>query len=175
MAVDKNICRKVQGKAEKGNTCLQTPGTCESCPEWGGMINRKNCINHDKRYMAWHQRPYRLHRGQRVCRACQERDFCSVCGGKLHRQNRKKGGGAHAVCQPQQVHPGTVRHEYWQMFVVMVRVAEGVWFRPCRAVYPYGYAVVAYETKQDAGPALKKALKDFGRGNAYIQKVGAIS
>lgn len=32
--VDKNVCRKTQGKAEDGNTCLQTPGTCESCPEW---------------------------------------------------------------------------------------------------------------------------------------------
>jgi hypothetical protein len=28
------ICRKIQGKAEEGNTCLQTPGTCESCPLW---------------------------------------------------------------------------------------------------------------------------------------------
>lgn len=27
-------CRKEQGFAEKGNTCLQTPGTCESCPKW---------------------------------------------------------------------------------------------------------------------------------------------
>ena len=29
-----NICRKILGKAEAGNSCLQTPGTCESCPEW---------------------------------------------------------------------------------------------------------------------------------------------
>lgn len=29
-----NVCRKVQGKQELGWTCLQTPGTCESCPEW---------------------------------------------------------------------------------------------------------------------------------------------
>lgn len=34
-SVDKKICRKNQGKAEDGNTCLLTPGTCESCPEWG--------------------------------------------------------------------------------------------------------------------------------------------
>lgn len=32
--VDKTVCRKTQGRAEEGNTCLQTPGTCESCPEW---------------------------------------------------------------------------------------------------------------------------------------------
>lgn len=28
-------CRKEQGRAEADNTCLQTPGTCESCPNWG--------------------------------------------------------------------------------------------------------------------------------------------
>ena len=33
-AVDKKICRKTQGIAEPGNTCLTTPGTCESCPDW---------------------------------------------------------------------------------------------------------------------------------------------
>lgn len=33
-AVIKLICRKIQGIAENGNTCLQTPGTCESCPLW---------------------------------------------------------------------------------------------------------------------------------------------
>jgi len=32
--VSQNICRKTQGVAEPGNTCLQTPGTCESCPDW---------------------------------------------------------------------------------------------------------------------------------------------
>ena len=32
----KSICRKITGVAEDGNTCLQTPGTCESCPLWGG-------------------------------------------------------------------------------------------------------------------------------------------
>lgn len=32
--IDKNVCRKTQGRAEDGNTCLQTPGTCESCPDW---------------------------------------------------------------------------------------------------------------------------------------------
>jgi len=32
--VDKRVCRKSQGVAEPGNTCLQTPGTCESCPDW---------------------------------------------------------------------------------------------------------------------------------------------
>jgi len=31
---DDQICRKISGKVEKGNSCLQTPGTCESCPEW---------------------------------------------------------------------------------------------------------------------------------------------
>ena len=30
----KNVCRKILGTAEAGNSCLQTPGTCESCPEW---------------------------------------------------------------------------------------------------------------------------------------------
>lgn len=34
MKVDKTICRKEQGIAEPGNTCLTTPGTCESCPNW---------------------------------------------------------------------------------------------------------------------------------------------
>lgn len=29
-----SVCRKEQGIAEAGNTCLQTPGTCESCPNW---------------------------------------------------------------------------------------------------------------------------------------------
>ncbi len=33
--VDKKVCRKIQGKAEAGNSCPETPGTCESCPEWG--------------------------------------------------------------------------------------------------------------------------------------------
>lgn len=33
-AVDTTTCRKLQGRAEEGNTCLQTPGTCESCPLW---------------------------------------------------------------------------------------------------------------------------------------------
>ena|ERR1700761_5658929 len=28
------LCRKISGMAEAGNTCLQTPGTCESCPLW---------------------------------------------------------------------------------------------------------------------------------------------
>ena len=32
--VDKKVCRKTQGIAEPGNTCLTTPGTCESCPDW---------------------------------------------------------------------------------------------------------------------------------------------
>lgn len=30
--INKSLCRKLQGIAEPGNTCLQTPGTCESCP-----------------------------------------------------------------------------------------------------------------------------------------------
>lgn len=30
----KPACRKEQGFAEPGNTCLQTPGTCESCPRY---------------------------------------------------------------------------------------------------------------------------------------------
>jgi hypothetical protein len=30
----KEICRKILGRAEAGNSCLQTPGTCESCPLW---------------------------------------------------------------------------------------------------------------------------------------------
>lgn len=43
--IDKNVCRKTQGVAEPGNTCLTTPGTCESCPNWAkqplkGFINR---------------------------------------------------------------------------------------------------------------------------------------
>jgi hypothetical protein len=32
--IKRSVCRKTQGKAEPGNTCLQTPGTCESCPDW---------------------------------------------------------------------------------------------------------------------------------------------
>jgi len=32
--IDKKVCRKEQGIAEPGNTCLTTPGTCESCPNW---------------------------------------------------------------------------------------------------------------------------------------------
>lgn len=34
MRVNKKVCRKTQGVAEPGNTCLTTPGTCESCPDW---------------------------------------------------------------------------------------------------------------------------------------------
>lgn len=34
LKVDKKRCRKEQGLAEEGNSCLQTPGTCESCPNW---------------------------------------------------------------------------------------------------------------------------------------------
>lgn len=34
MRILKNVCRKEQGRAEEGNTCLETPGTCESCPNW---------------------------------------------------------------------------------------------------------------------------------------------
>lgn len=34
MRVRKNVCRKTQGAAEPGNSCLTTPGTCESCPDW---------------------------------------------------------------------------------------------------------------------------------------------
>lgn len=33
--VNKEVCRKARGIAEPGNTCLTTPGTCESCPDWG--------------------------------------------------------------------------------------------------------------------------------------------
>lgn len=33
-AVDRKQCRKEQGSAEEGDSCLQTPGTCESCPNW---------------------------------------------------------------------------------------------------------------------------------------------
>src|SRR5579863_9868299 len=32
--VDRKVCRKTQGYAEEGNSCLTTPGTCESCPDW---------------------------------------------------------------------------------------------------------------------------------------------
>lgn len=32
--IPKDVCRKEQGFAEDGNSCLQTPGTCESCPNW---------------------------------------------------------------------------------------------------------------------------------------------
>lgn len=43
--VDKNVCRKLQGKAEAGNTCLQTPGTCESCPDWERIVPSKlKCV-----------------------------------------------------------------------------------------------------------------------------------
>lgn len=34
----KNICRKEQGLAEPGNTCLTTPGTCESCPNHWNQV-----------------------------------------------------------------------------------------------------------------------------------------
>jgi hypothetical protein len=42
--VDKKVCRKLQQKAEDGNTCLQTPGTCESCPLWWqlGQLQKKS-------------------------------------------------------------------------------------------------------------------------------------
>jgi len=33
-SVNTAICRKEQGVAEEGNSCLTTPGTCESCPNW---------------------------------------------------------------------------------------------------------------------------------------------
>lgn len=55
--VDKNICRKKQGIAEEGNTCLQTPGTCESCPDWW---NRRGI----KAY------PYKDLSQIRVCSSC---------------------------------------------------------------------------------------------------------
>jgi hypothetical protein len=35
------ICRKRTGKAEAGNSCLQTPGTCESCPDW---VRPRRCV-----------------------------------------------------------------------------------------------------------------------------------
>lgn len=37
--VGRAVCRKLQGKAEAGNACLQNPGTCDSCPEWAKVIN----------------------------------------------------------------------------------------------------------------------------------------
>lgn len=37
--VDETICRKLQGRAEIGNACLQNPGTCDSCPDWANVIN----------------------------------------------------------------------------------------------------------------------------------------
>jgi len=40
MSVDTSVCRKCQGKAEPGNSCLQTPGTCESCPDWEKVKDR---------------------------------------------------------------------------------------------------------------------------------------
>jgi hypothetical protein len=33
-SVNLDVCRKDQGKAEPFNTCLKTPGTCESCPHY---------------------------------------------------------------------------------------------------------------------------------------------
>lgn len=39
--VKKTVCRKLQGIAEPGNTCLTTPGTCESCPEYGKIPVRQ--------------------------------------------------------------------------------------------------------------------------------------
>jgi len=44
MRVDLKRCRKEQGKAEPGNSCLQTPGTCESCPNW----ERNRLLVYDK-------------------------------------------------------------------------------------------------------------------------------
>lgn len=40
--VEKDVCRKIQGKAEEGNTCFQV-GMCESCPLWWqlGPLQRK--------------------------------------------------------------------------------------------------------------------------------------
>jgi hypothetical protein len=35
MTIQLDVCRKTQGVAESGNSCLTTPGTCESCPNWG--------------------------------------------------------------------------------------------------------------------------------------------
>jgi hypothetical protein len=43
MRVDKTVCRKKQGVAELGNTCLTTPGTCESCPDW---VDKSRHIRH---------------------------------------------------------------------------------------------------------------------------------
>lgn len=43
--VDKKVCRKVQGKSEPGNSCLQTPGTCESCPKWINKSSRARLMN----------------------------------------------------------------------------------------------------------------------------------
>jgi hypothetical protein len=38
VSIDKRVCRKTQGAAEPGNTCLTTPGTCESCPDWSKQL-----------------------------------------------------------------------------------------------------------------------------------------
>lgn len=39
--VKKSVCRKTQGVAESGNSCLTTPGTCESCPDWAKQPLRR--------------------------------------------------------------------------------------------------------------------------------------
>lgn len=44
----KKACRKISGIAETGNSCLQTPGTCESCPLWSASGVKVVKAPHDK-------------------------------------------------------------------------------------------------------------------------------
>ena len=60
------VCLKILGKAPEGNTCLQTPGTCESCPEW----HSRRC----ERPITWDSMEWsHLHHGANKC-------DCMACG-----------------------------------------------------------------------------------------------
>lgn len=72
--VDMQMCRKTQGYAEPGNSCMTTPGTCESCPDWVTLPERppKKRIDEILRNRKWNIEHLHM-------RYAARRDYLQLC------------------------------------------------------------------------------------------------
>lgn len=59
----------------------------------------RKCINEGRPTYSEHESKYRMYKGERLCRKCQKRHNCHICGGRLHRGEEI----VHGTCMPQQV------------------------------------------------------------------------
>ena len=77
--VDMQVCRKTQGYAEPGNSCLTTPGTCESCPDWVRFPERppKKRIDEILKNRKWNVEHMHMRYEAR-------RDYLQLCAEIIH-------------------------------------------------------------------------------------------